>query len=634
MPPWSPVLKLLLLLLSSSFPTTVSFDTSPLDTLRFYSPTVLTPTSTFKTIVASIPSLNAGLWSAANTTRAERPFSLPPHSPGMELVVNTSASPQCTGAATNMSSTGGIATLPTGSSFLGIYSSLTFEECVSFCCSTARCSAIAHYVTTDEGELCQAYGKGYITGPQPFPSGHVTFAQGVALTTPPLQYDDIGNGLRSGTYLGGLGTGGYELRADGTFHLSTIRNQGPASEPWQGTLRDFVLSVGVNSQSFAVALRPIFGLSPVPQLVYEDAFPVAKLQFLLGLQLYAYSPITPGDVNASNTPAVVFTLHVNATGAATAGGPLNVSFVVGHGLGLRNDWGGVSQGVKGVGGYANASACAAACVAAAAAAAPCFAWQFQATTGTCWLDTVGYAQGANSGAGVDSGIPGGFTVYNPNTTSTTPWVVFTTADPPPTHPLLHNALGSHGLFVLPGSTSPGSGASLSYSVAVGDTMEGLLTPLRLKGSAPAAELSSPYQPSAGCVSGLFGAAVASVTGLLPGESASLSIAHAWHFPHYYWYRDSFTGSDNGVRYSHTFGDVHSVVASLNLTSTANTLVAWQTVFSGLPHPLLKDAAANLLSHLRSSMWLKSGEYRQWESLEFTDWANPSESLPFLFFCPP
>ena len=56
---------------------------------------------------------------------------------------------------------------------------------------------------------------------------------GFVLGTLPASKDQIANGLRSGTYLGGIGTGGYELRADGTFHLSTIRNQSPASEPWQ-----------------------------------------------------------------------------------------------------------------------------------------------------------------------------------------------------------------------------------------------------------------------------------------------------------------------------------------------------------------------------------------------------------------
>ena len=42
------------------------------------------------------------------------------------------------------------------------------------------------------------------------------------LTTPSSATDQIANGLRSGTWLGGVGTGGYELRADGTFHLSTV----------------------------------------------------------------------------------------------------------------------------------------------------------------------------------------------------------------------------------------------------------------------------------------------------------------------------------------------------------------------------------------------------------------------------
>ena len=99
------------------------------------------------------------------------------------------------------------------------------------------------------------------------------------------------------------------------------------------------------------------------------------------------------------------------------------------------------------------------------------------------------------------------------------------------------------------------------------------------------------------------------------------------------YRDSHTGSDNGVRYSDTFpGGTTAVLKSLNVTTIANRLLAWQSVYAGLPHPLLRDATFNLFSHLRSSMWHSAGQapgdggvaqYRQWESLEFVDWSNPT-----------
>ena len=70
--------------------------------------------------------------------------------------------------------------------------------------------------------LCVAFAKGYLIGPKPY--GKTDFAQGGELTVLPSSVDEISNGLRSGTWLGGVGTGGYEIRADGTFHLSSIMN--------------------------------------------------------------------------------------------------------------------------------------------------------------------------------------------------------------------------------------------------------------------------------------------------------------------------------------------------------------------------------------------------------------------------
>ena len=89
-----------------------------------------------------------------------------------------------------------------------------------------------------EGTLCMTFTKDFVLGQQPAgPHETVRRAQGGVLTVPPSSEDQIANGLRSGTWLGGIGTGGYELRADGTFHLSTIRNQSPASEPCTQTAR-------------------------------------------------------------------------------------------------------------------------------------------------------------------------------------------------------------------------------------------------------------------------------------------------------------------------------------------------------------------------------------------------------------
>lgn len=48
----------------------------------------------------------------------------------------------------------------------------------------------------------------------------------------------------------------------------------------QGTVRDAVLAVAINRTPYVVRVSPFGGLSPVPRLVYHDAFPVARLGFL------------------------------------------------------------------------------------------------------------------------------------------------------------------------------------------------------------------------------------------------------------------------------------------------------------------------------------------------------------------
>lgn len=143
---------------------------------------------------------------------------------------------------------------------------------------------------------------GYEKGPQKFPEGEVITAQGGAMSVPEPLEDDIANGLRGGTWLGGVATGGYEIRADGTFHKSTIRNQSPASEPWQGTVRDAVLAVAINGNAHVIRLQPFGNISGVPQLIYGGSFPVAKLSFL-NMSLYAYSSLTPGKNQHEQHPS-------------------------------------------------------------------------------------------------------------------------------------------------------------------------------------------------------------------------------------------------------------------------------------------------------------------------------------------
>ena len=560
---------------------------------------------------------------------------------------------------------------------------LDFDQCVGHCCTAMGCAAVGWTAAAGNGSpsTCATFALGFdevAHQAQPSSSSRSSSrrrrsppgvvprpVQGAVLATPPADVDHIANGLRSGTYLGGVGTGGYELRADGTFHKSTVRNQALSAEPWQGVVRDAVLAVAVDGVPFVVRLRPFGNISAVPSLVYHDRFPLAKLSFL-NMSLYAYSSLTPGDSNASNTPAVLFTLHATnpTTGTPTAA-PVNVTFMVAMGLGLRNDWaqfagvagvGGSDSGGGGKTGHAvqhreqatSRGGCAAACVANAS----CLAWEWgwggtaggcdggggasaaggrakgaaytelgdadcQAgavlrngntapklateaaceaactatdgcttglfVTGTvrfgeCWLSSAlarnpqhdfcgakpgescagftravgpapsqcrlqmksgaapAYTLGSNR-AGVDSGNPGSWEVLPGRS------AVFTTATSPGVKP--YNGLGAQGLYLPAGGVCSGCIASVGAAAS----MEELLDSLRTGGGVRSGVGGAGPSPGPDA---LFAAAAVTVPGLAPGGSVSMTVVHAWHYPHFYWYRDHDQGSDNGVRYSNTY----------------------------------------------------------------------------------
>ena len=90
-------------------------------------------------------------------------------------------------------------------------------------------------------------------------------------------------GMRSAVPLGGMGTGSFELRADGTFHEWTIENQSPGGSAKlnKGALDLAVFGVRVASEgsstSSLLRVHPPHGYPGVAALSYSGAFPVAKL---------------------------------------------------------------------------------------------------------------------------------------------------------------------------------------------------------------------------------------------------------------------------------------------------------------------------------------------------------------------
>lgn len=145
---------------------------------------------------------------------------------------------------------------------------------------------------------------------------------------------------RSGPILGGIGTGGFEIRADGAFHHWTVANNtplftGPAFPyPGHSTLF-FLLRVRLPGQLPKLKLlqiEPAHGaaaiedtehhyllpwLDGVDRITLHADFPFARLDYAcddlpLDLSLEAFSPFIPHDADDSALPAVAFDLRVRS----------------------------------------------------------------------------------------------------------------------------------------------------------------------------------------------------------------------------------------------------------------------------------------------------------------------------------
>lgn len=515
--------------------------------------------------------------------------------PMLEQTVNTGI---VNAAYIPLTVTGTSCTLAVFSTDLGSVLSLTLAQCASFCNSTANCATFNWYQTTPT--TCNiGTGLSGSTVVQPF-TGAIPTCQG-GTTTTVATIDQVPHGVRSSVPLGGLGTGHYELRADGTFHLSTIQNQSPAGEPWQGVIRDFILAVAVNGVPYVVRLQPLGGITNVPSIVYSGQYPVSKLEFL-GLSLYAYSTVTPSDNDVSNTPAVVFSLDVNNPTATT----MNVTFMIIKSMGFRSNWQHIltSSNTTLCSGCTE-SACASSCL----ALGTCYAWQYFPSSSTCVGDIQRYNEGYYS-ASTDAGNPGTFSA----TLNSIQFVNRVIGGAVP-----YSGLGDESLFVPTTSHSIG--------IASGQTVTDLLGVLSQPN--PSVSLSALTPGS------LFGAASVSAIGLASGSNTTLDIIHSWYYSHFYFYRQQ-SNLDLGVRYSKRFNNSIDAARSVNLTQTIVNHYQWQRLWTGLT-PLLRDTMMNLFSHARWLYWFYNGEVFVYEDQAFADYdgiVNERERhLAYFWFFP-
>jgi non-lysosomal glucosylceramidase len=134
------------------------------------------------------------------------------------------------------------------------------------------------------------------------------------------------DGIRSAVPLGGLGSGTLELRADGSLCDWNIFNNSPAYGA-KVQLDDALFGIrtaGSGQPAYVSTLRtqPPQGLPAIQQIQYSGDFPVSRLRFSdpklpVSLDLYAYSEFKPHDVNASSTPAAIFTFLLKNTSRQT-----------------------------------------------------------------------------------------------------------------------------------------------------------------------------------------------------------------------------------------------------------------------------------------------------------------------------
>ena len=221
-------------------------------------------------------------------------------------------------------------------------------------------------------------------------------------------------GVRDSVPLGGLGAGGFELRADGTFHEVTLQSaspaaSGPAGSAKYGVLADAMLALRVGDLSFSLRTAPPpYAFPGLQGIAYNGLYPVSRLALqepsltAMGLEatLYAYSKLIPTDPASSSAPGIAFSLVLNNTGAT----PLpNASLYFQLPMGAINDCvrGGVPLHPP------TPSLSYAQCRQACQGDPGCSQWQYNNQTSTCALfNTTG---GSLWAAEHYCGLPGAWT---------------------------------------------------------------------------------------------------------------------------------------------------------------------------------------------------------------------------------
>lgn len=501
--------------------------------------------------------------------------------------------------------------------------------CQTACCNAAQCLAFVwismspgDFLDCKQGQPCcflKSTVSQFVVSPYPgIVAGQKDPYYNISVVVPP-------SGMRSAVPLGGIGAGSFELRADGTIHEWTVHNAGPASSAKLGVIEDMMLGVRVADNQSGKYVAKILrtgslGSSSsslyadgVDAMTYSGSYPVSKLTIhessfaaVSDLAVYAYSRFVPGNLNASATPAVTFTLTVSNPSTTNS---LNVSLFLSLPLPAFNDCYGTTSGPSNRTQTANAAACLHMC----AASSSCNMWTWEADTQSCTMmngvPLIAYR------AGFTCGVSGAWqTDSNNNFVLNQMPSTCLSSNPSP-------LCGSYSLSTI--------NSTASVSFAAGDSLADLWSAFYKQGSFTGVDQES---------NAAYGVASATIT-LAPGQSASSSLVFSWYLP----YRD-YLGKTLGSFYANLYGSVSDVANEFSTLAIQEQMISdindhhsvWASPNRSEPD-WLADVAINSFSHMRNAMFFKDGRWRQYEAFDCDDVDSVHNDfqrhLPYLWAFP-
>ncbi|XP_068707315.1 uncharacterized protein [Montipora foliosa] len=421
-------------------------------------------------------------------------------------------------------------------------------------------------------------------------------------------------GMRSAVPLGGLGTGSFELRADGTIHEWTIENQSPGGSAKlnKGALNMAVFGVRVadedKSKAALLRIHAPHGYPGVESLSYSGSYPVSRLTpggsitEHVEMNLYAFPSFHMREPRKSAVPAVAFTLSLRSKSDK----PLDVSFLFNLPLGQQDDTIRVGENFGEV--VFTRMIKPADCAHACSKMPKCMAWTTNGPTSCLLKDKMPLHAWAT---GIVSGLKGEWNVDNSMLTCHRPG--------------FFPQSGSTTLYALDDDEATGS-------FAVADDFADIW-----KNFSKTGEIGVSNSPNK---TGIHGSASVKTT-LLPGEKKSLTIILSWYYPH----RD-LAKVHVGNMYAVLFNSSQDVAKHMrnDLLPSVEDIQSWHRPIAGnqpvkrkpinkmvkdipgaskegkvneLPN-WLKDLLINSISFWRSGFWTEDGRWRQWEALDCND----------------